>query len=343
MTKNSFEFERGLFAKTVPRFRYREGENVVERRERVRKKLWELLGLDLFEPCDPRVEFGAAIETENYRKTEFTFQSEAGYAIPCRILFPSSGLKPTPVICLQGHTTGMHISLGEQIYPADKAEIENGDRDLGIRAVKEGFAAVIMEQRYMGECGGDENGPSCLKGRSLASLLIGRNAIGERVWDVSRLIDVLEKEFRDKLNLNNIICTGNSGGGTTTFYAACMDERIKTAIPSCSFCSYYDSIVSIRHCACNYIPNAGLWFDMGDLGGVIAPRRFIVVAGRDDDIFPLEGVKKSFELTRRVYEAAGVPDNCRLVIGEGGHRFYADDAWKAYREIAGERGVRARR
>jgi hypothetical protein len=35
-------------------------------------------------------------------------------------------------------------------------------------------------------------------------------------------------------------------------------------------------------------------------------------------------VEETFETIGRIYRATGAPDRCRLVIGEGGHRFYAD-------------------
>jgi hypothetical protein len=54
--------------------------------------------------------------------------------------------------------------------------------------------------------------------------------------------------------LEKIVITGNSGGGTASFYSACLDERIKISAPSCSFCTYDSSILDIHHCPCNQIP-----------------------------------------------------------------------------------------
>jgi|GEM_PF-6901064 len=44
----------------------------------------------------------------------------------------------------------MHISLGIPKYSQDETLIKNGDKDFAIQAVKEGYADVVMEQRYMG-------------------------------------------------------------------------------------------------------------------------------------------------------------------------------------------------
>ncbi|NLC68515.1 MAG: hypothetical protein GX754_06965 [Clostridiaceae bacterium] len=91
--------------------------------------------------------------------------------------------------------------------------------------------------------------------------------------------------------------------------------------------TYEDSIGAIYHCSCNFIPNIRRYFDMGDLAGLIAPRYLVIVCGKDDRIFPLDGVRKTFEIVKTMYRAAGTPGNCTLVVGNEGHRFYAGDAW----------------
>ena len=156
----------------------------------------------------------------------------------------------------------------------------------------------------------------------------------QAISDITRLIDIIQK-YLPMLDSENIICLGNSGGGTTTYYAACIDERIKISVPSCSVCTYEDSIVAMMHCACNFIPNIANCFDMGDLGGIIALRKLIVVNGKNDPVFPEKGVKKSYELIKKMYSYAGVPENCSLVTGDGGHRFYADIAWQKINEFVG--------
>ncbi|UKI37697.1 MAG: hypothetical protein L6V93_06210 [Clostridiales bacterium] len=55
----------------------------------------------------------------------------------------------------------MHISLGKIKYDGDEKLLYGGDRDFAVRAVKEGYTALCIEQRGFGECGGDEHGPQC--------------------------------------------------------------------------------------------------------------------------------------------------------------------------------------
>ncbi len=324
--QNPLERELYLLRQKTPSMRYDGSEPFEAWQKTARKKLETLLGLPKMEPAELDVSIEWTKQCDTHTEIRFTFQSEPGYYVPCVLLIPNGTAAPAPVmICLQGHSKGMHISLGQIRYEGDQDTLSGGDRDFAIRTVKEGYCALAIEQRGFGECGGNADGPQCHI-PAMASLLTGRTAIGERVWDVMRAIDVLKEQF-PQVDADNVFCMGNSGGGTATFYAACMDERIKIAMPSCSVCSYDVSIAPIRHCVCNFIPNIRTYFDMGDLGGLIAPRPLVMVNGAKDKIFPIDGAKETFARIQSLYAASGVPGNCSLVVGKEGHRFYADDAW----------------
>ena len=331
MAEPGFEFMHQQIKDLTPALRIKEGQDFWEWQKAAREKLRELLGLDLFTPCDPKLEICWEKEENGVREIRFTFESEAGYRVPCHLLLPPNP-DPTPVICLQGHSTGMHVSLGRVKLEEDKETIEH-ENNYAVQAVNRGFAAIAMEQRYMGEVSGVEDGRACVHNRALPALLAGKCAIGQRVWDVMRLIDVLESSFSQYFSVENLVCMGNSGGGTAAFYAACMDQRIATAIVCCAFCTFADSIAAMPHCACNYIPGIARWFDMGDLSGLIAPRKLLAAAGREDGIFPLDGVRESFAITQSLFRKAGCPENCRLLVGEGGHRFYGKESWALYEEM----------
>lgn len=226
--------------------------------------------------------------------------------------------------------------MGRSIYDGDDELISGGDRDFAKQIVKEGYAALVLEQRGFGE----RKSEAFLKFEpkadttcwhvAMTAILMGRTLIGERVWDISRAIDMLCT--LPYIDSEKIAVMGNSGGGTATYYAACMDERIKVVMPSCSVCTYEDSIIAGRHCTCNYIPNIAKYVDMGDLACLIAPRPLIVVAGEKDHGFHIEGTKKAYDTIQKIYSRMGAKDNCRLVIGPEGHRFYADQSWPVFNE-----------
>ena len=322
--KTAFDLTKELIQKTHPSMAYTGGDLAAWQGE-ARKKLAELLGMDKFRKVDPAVEIEYEKDIPGGKDIRFTFQSEEGYRVPCHIALPDGVENPPVMICLQGHSTGMHVSMGQPKYPGDEEDIR-GDRDFCIRAMKEGFAGIALEQRNFGECGGDEKGPHCAES-TLTALLMGRTTIGERVWDVSRVIDVLEETFSHRLDMKTVGVMGNSGGGTTMAYVAALEERICLAMPSCAMCTYKDSIGAMSHCSCNYVPHIAEYFDMGDLMAMACPSYFVQVSGRDDGIFPLPSAKDVFEIGKAAYGTQGMDGRCAMVVGNGGHRFYADDAW----------------
>ncbi len=324
-------------ADNIPLMRYNRSQIFEEWQKLARANLSELLGLDIIPQCDDDFEIKEITDCGDYTDTYFSFQSEPDYYVPCHMLTPKNakGKLPT-IICLQGHSTGMHISIGVSLYSGDDEDISSGDRDYARIAVQKGYCAIAVEQRYMGECGGTPEGPGCQHRpkdgiNALPALLFGRTAIGERVHDVSRVIDIIANKaysLFDCIDTDDIMLTGNSGGGTTTFYTACIDERIKYAIPSCSICTYKDSIIDISHCGCNYIPSVARYFDMGDLAGLIAPRGLIIVAGKDDKIFPIDGVKATYNIAKSLFEASNAEHKLDFIIGNGGHRYYAKQTFE---------------
>lgn len=298
----------------------------------VKEKFCELLGDDP-EPVDLNISVEWEKETELFTERRIVFDTELGASVPCHLLLPKNGKAPYPVvICLQGHSSGMHISLGRAKYEGDEELICGGDRDFALQVVREGYAALVIEQRGFGERKCDRKimeGNTTCPHPAMVSLLLGRTMIRERVWDVSRAIDMLET--LPEIDKEHIALMGNSGGGTATYYTAAIEPRIKVAMPSCAVCAFDYSIGIMRHCDCNYIPRMAKYFDMGEIACMIAPRPLIVVAGEKDPDFLIEGTKKVYAVIEEIYKKEGAPENCKLITGPAGHRFYADLSWDTFR------------
>ncbi len=333
MNTNPLQRHISLSSVRSPALRWDGVTPVATHREACLDMLRKLLGMDTFTPCEPLFEITAEDELHGHRHIHFTLQTEEGYFTHCDLLLPKEQAGKLPLCaCLQGHSKGSHISLGLPKYPGDEETISGGDRDFCVRAVKEGFAALAIEQRAFGQCGGTERGPACDR-PAMTALLLGRTLIGERVWDVSRVVDAIETHFGDLITMRGSVLMGNSGGGTATYYTACLEHRFDAFMPSCAVCTYHDSIVVTHHCSCNYVPSIARYFDMGDLAVMIAPKKLVVVCGKDDGIFPLHGVRETFGIIESLYKASDASENCALVVGDQGHRFYADDAWPVMKRL----------
>lgn len=319
-----------LIENIKPELAYSDNVNYYEWKNQVQKKYKQLLGLSEIEKNQVEIKIKIEYQQDKgyYNEIRFTFESEKDCTVPCYLLIPNINKEKYPVlICLQGHSTGFHNSIGKAIYDGDEQYIKTRG-DFGIQAVKNGYAALCIEQRGMGERKTTVANEMPERGCDFTSytvLLLGRTIIGERVWDISKAIDTLK--FFKQIDTDKIGCVGNSGGGTATYYAACFDERIKIAVPSCAVCSYKESIAKLFHCSCNYIPGAYKYFDMGELACLIAPRNLIIIAGKKDDIFLFNGVKQVYNIINKIYKNHNSSDNCKLVISPKGHYWDKDLIW----------------
>ena len=331
---NSHKQETQLLRSIKPAMRYNADIPFEDWQSQAREKLFELLRLPL-EYCDSKFEIEYTKEHDNFTEYRFLVQTEPDYYVPCHLLKPHETLTPVPLtICLSGHGGGMHVALGVAKREEDQRALDSWHhRAMALRSVKEGRCALVIEARNFGESSLEGYGTSCTEAGKIA-LLIGRTTLGERVWDAMRILDAVLENF-SFIDTSDIMCTGNSGGGTVTYYLSCLDERITVAAPSCSVCEFEYSIAAMPHCMCNYVPDIRRYFEMGDMAGMIAPRMLVIAAGEKDGIFPINGTHISFNMAKYLYTIAGAEGKCALVIGDGGHLNYADLIWKKIYEIKG--------
>lgn len=320
-----------------PILKFDETKDYESWKQEVKATLTRLLG-DMPEKCPLDIKQEWEKEYDDFVEKRLIFTSEQYVEIPCHLWIPKNIKKPCPcVICLQGHSSGMHISMGRVLNDGDEISLKDGDRDFAKQIIKQGYAALVMEQRGFGEKKSEAELARAPKAQTgcthiaLTAILQGRTLIGERCWDISRAIDMLE-QF-DEIDSKRIAVMGNSGGGTASYYAACMDERIKIVMPSCGVCSYKESILALKHCTCNYIPNIAKYVDMGELACLIAPRQLVMVSGEKDHGFFIAGAREVYKTIETIYKKAGAENNCRMVTGSEGHRFYADISWPVFNEL----------
>lgn len=308
-----------------------DGGDVREWQNTLRPRLRDLVGVGEMssERCDLNVRRIWTRGHELGTITRIVFTAEPCADVPAYICLPGEAEPPYPfMICLQGHSSGMHNSIAVQREDETEPLEVEGDRDFGLGCMRRGVAALCIEQRSLGER--SEQKQEVCSGRlcqeaAMHALQLGRTLIGERVYDVDRAIDYLET--RDDVDTGRIGVMGNSGGGTVSVFSAALLDRLSCAMPSCYFCTFKDSIMSLYHCECNYVPGLLKVAEMSDVMGLFAPRPVVLVAGLEDDIFPIDATRRAFDDLKEIYAAWGAEDRCHLVVGQGGHRFYADDAW----------------
>ena len=311
-----------------------------------RPVLRELLGLDsIAERGAPPMNARKLSEETlaDHVREEWRLETEPGFEVPFFFLRPAStsagAAADAPagaprrlplVITPHGHNkAGKNTYVGIYASEEERHSGEVGERNIALQAVREGYLAIAPDMRaFAGLRRSEEkkkDATSSCRTLQMQALLFGRTLIGERVWDVQRLIDWALA--RPDVDPERIVVTGNSGGGTVSLFAAAVDERIRVSVPGSYFSTFKDALALIHHCECNYIPGIMRHAEMWDVAGLIAPRPFLAVAGDEDRIFPLDAVQRSFARLREVYRTFGAEDRCRLSVNSGGHRYYKRDVW----------------
>jgi hypothetical protein len=289
----------------------------------------------------PRAEKADETDMGDYVREKWYLWTEPDVPLPFWLLRPKGASGKLPLVLTPHGHNHPDLYVGIARDEAEQESIAAGQRDIAVQAVRQGYIAIAPTARGFGETRTNEDrkadkGTSC-RTELLHGLLVGRTAIGERVWDISRLIDWALK--RGDVDGTRIAITGNSGGGTTSLFAAACEERITVAVPSCYFCTFAGSIGTIFHCDCNYVPGVMRLGEMYDVAGLIAPRPFRAIAGKDDGIFPIKYVRESYARLKEIYTVAGVPDRCTLYVGAGGHRYYSAGAWPFVKKWFSEAGA----
>lgn len=283
----------------------------------------------------PKVEFKGTQKCDGYSMEDWVIWTEPTTPLPIAVMKPDNLQGNVPlVIAIQGHSKNTKLFAGVYNDEHERQLGEGGQRNVGVQAIKEGYIAIVPTTRAFGDtrCREDlqkDNLSSCntyLK----RDLLVGRTPIGDRVWDMMKIIDWAYEAL--PIDTRNIIVTGNSGGGTVTLFEGAIDERVTMSLPGSAYCTFAGSIGSIDHCACNFIPGVLDLGEMYDIAGLTAPRIFRPIHGEQDNIFPITETRKAFEKTSAIYKAAGVPENCTLYVGPEGHRYYSAGAWDYIRE-----------
>ncbi|MEF3306507.1 alpha/beta hydrolase family protein [Paenibacillus sp. GYB003] len=301
-------------------------------RREFRLKLRELLGMRHIEaPADLRPACEETEELDAYTLEKWHIATEPGIVIPFYLLLPRGKPGPFPlVIAPHGHgRRGKEVYVGRFADDRERSEALEGDRDIALQAVGAGYAVIAPDVRGFWEMAAEEDmargkANSC-ETLQRSALMYGRTLIGERVHDMGRLIDYAAT--RGEIDVSRIAITGNSGGGTVSLFTAALDERVGVAVPGSYFCTFERSIVPIHHCPCNIVPGMLQLGEMYDVAGLIAPRPILVVHGRDDAIYPIEGTREAFDHLRNVYRSMGAEDRCELYVGQGGHRYYKERVW----------------
>ncbi len=318
-------FEKLYERKRIYSFNAISKEEWKDWREKLRKKIIELLG-----GFPEKIETNAKIlekrEFNEYIREKIVFDSCENIKVVGYLLIPKNLDFPRPgVIAVPGHGLGKDDIVGINPDGTERTIPSGYQKDFALTLVREGFITFAIEQMGFGERRIEEDinkakdKSSCRK-LAFWALMLGKTLLGIRVWDLMRTIDYLQE--RKEIKRDSIGIMGISGGGTTSLFASALDDRIKVTVISGYLNTFKDSILSINHCECNYVPGILNYAEMYDIASLIAPRYLFIEHGIFDDIFPIFATKFALERVKEVYNFLGFPENIQWEFFEGGHEIF---------------------
>ena len=277
-----------------------------------RKQLYEMLGLD---PLPPKTDLKATV-TGTVDHSDFTveklhYQSMPGFYVTANLYVPKGLTRPAPAIlyvCGHGRVKIDGVSYG------NKAHYQHH----GAWFARNGFVCLTIDTVQLGEIEGIHHGTYREDMWWWNSR--GYSSAGAEAWNCVRALDYLQS--RKEVDPDRLGVTGRSGGGAYSWWISTLDERIKVSAPVAGITDLHNHVVDgvvEGHCDCMYQVNTYRW-DYDQLAAMVAPRPLLICNTDDDRIFPLDGVHRLFQKTRRIYELHNAKDKLGLVIVPGAHK-----------------------
>lgn len=286
-------------------------EDWLAKKDEFRRQLREMLGLDPLPPrTDLKVTKTGEFEHQGIVVENLHYQSMPGLFVTANLYRPKNVEKPLPaVLYVCGHANKMKdgVSYG------NKAGYEHH----GVWYAKHGFVCLIIDTVQLGEIRGEHHG-TYSKGR-FWWWSRGYTPAGVEAWAGIRGLDYLET--RPEVDKKRFGVTGRSGGGAYSWWVAALDERIACAAPTAGITTLRNHVVDgcvEGHCDCMFMVNTYRW-DYDKVAALVAPRALCIVNTDKDSIFPIDGVFKIYQATRRIYKLLGAEKNIGLQVAEGPH------------------------
>ncbi len=286
-------------------------EAAEQRKERVRKKILELIGglPDYSGPLNATVT--GRIEKPRYVIEKVIFESLPRFYVTSNLYRPSRPGRYPGVLIPLGHWDQGKIA--EQRLAANLAM--KGFVALAYDPVGQGERIQAYDARVGGTLGGWSTEEHLQAGAQ--SLLIGESFARYRIWDGKRALDYLIS--RPEVDPERIGCTGCSGGGTLTTYISALDPRVKAAAPACWMNSYrvlFSGPVGDSEQSLPGFLSSGL--DQADYVELFSPKPWLIVS-TIEDFFPLEGARRIYEEAFPWYRMYSAQDRVDWAVGPGPH------------------------
>ena len=244
---------------------------------------------------------------DGIRYQRIFYHSERHAVVPAVMLTKDGNSSKMPtVICL----------------PSSSQSVDDVARGWAREIVERGFNAFIVDPK-----------PVRFARIAIDDFMEGKPMLGRMLWDVLAGVDYLLT--RDDVDAERIGCVGVSMGGTLTWLATALDERIKVSAPAVGVATFESIIKCVRdetvdssflsyldsHGEYYYVPSILRIGEQDAFIAMIAPRPLLILAMTLDNCFPLQGAMVAYQRIRHIYELLNAPDRIALACEDGPHGF----------------------
>jgi len=263
-----------------------------------RRREWlDMLGLDpLPERTDLKATTTGVLDRGHYVIEKLHFQPVPGCYVGANLYRPKQIDAPLPgVVYVCGHArTG-------------KVWYQPHARWFG----EHGYVCLILDTIEIGESTGTHHGVYREGWWQWYSQ--GYSPTAVEVWYAMRAADLLQS--RPEVDGSRLGITGNSGGGSVSWYTGAADDRFGVVAPSCQSGTMEQHIRDRTldgHCDCTiWINNLG--WDLADVAALMTPRALLVASATEDTLWRPWSNRELFWRVRRLYRALGMEDRFDVV------------------------------
>ena len=237
------------------------------------------------------------------------------------------GEKRPAICCWHGHGAyGKDPVMGNDSSPDMKMSIDCHNYNYGLQMAKKGFVTFAIDWMGCGERH-DARKPNYLNhagGRDWCNLYyLHATMFGMTSLSINMRHGMAATDFACTLpfvDSKRLGVMGLSGGGTMTLWSTLCDPRFKaTEIICYSDLWAYFGMRDLNYCGSQVAPGLFKLVDLPDAQGLIAPRPLLVDIAAYDTCFIVDTAMQCFNQVKKIYKAAGAPENLELDFYQNEH------------------------
>lgn len=300
--------------KTLPRINT-ESELSSWRKEK-QKQFHKMIGIDRYlnQARTPlNVVTTGSLQRDGYTIKKLYFESLPGLFVTGNLYIPETNEASMPgIIYLCGHANKQKVHYKE--HPRRFAQL--------------GFVTLVLDTIQFGEVFGVHRGTHSHGMYDWISKGYSSSAV--EIWNAIRAIDLLEE--LEMVDPQRIGMTGQSGGGSISWWTMCADDRVRTIASSCgvgTIATHVREEGINTHCDCVSPSNPYGW-SLIEASTLLAPRPVLIVSPDEDKHFQIKAVRKVKEKLRQFYDGWGQSDRVEQFELPGRHNYYPESRKKIF-------------